>query len=45
MLRKRTKESIKKLDKSYLEQFKIRFVKNTDENPQKEETVTVKMEK
>jgi ribosomal protein L29 len=42
MLRKSSKEILKKFDKSYLEQFKIRFVKNTDENPQKEETVTVK---
>ena len=41
MLRKRRKEIIKKLDKSYLESFKIRFVKKTDE-PQKEETIVTK---
>ena len=44
MLRRKSKENIKKFDKSYLEQFKIRFVKNTDENPQKEETTVTKME-
>lgn len=43
MLRKRRDEIIKKLDKSYLEQFKIRFVKNSDEIiPQKEETTVKK---
>jgi hypothetical protein len=39
MLRKQKKV---KLDKSHLESFKIRFVKNIDENPQKEETVMSK---
>ena len=34
MLRKKTKERIKR--------FKIRFVKNSDENPQKEETGVTK---
>ena len=34
MLRKRTKESIKKFDN---EQYKIRFRQNSDENPQKED--------
>lgn len=38
MLRKKTKENIKKFDK---EQYKIRFVKKTDE-PQKEETSVTK---
>ena len=38
MLRKKTKEKIKKFDN---EQFKIRFVKKTDE-PQKEETIVIK---
>jgi hypothetical protein len=42
MSRKRSKERMKKLDKSNLEEFEIRFVKNTDENPQKEEILTVK---
>jgi hypothetical protein len=39
MLRKKTKERIKRFEN---EQFKIRFVKNTDENPQKEETTVTK---
>jgi hypothetical protein len=39
MLRKKTKENIKKFDK---EQYKIRFRQNSDENPQKEETSVTK---
>ena len=38
MLRKKTKENIKKFDN---EQYKIRFVKNSDE-PQKEGTTVTK---
>ena len=39
MMRKKTKENIKKFDK---EQYKIRFRQNSDENPQKEETDVTK---
>ena len=42
MLRKRTRERIKKFDKSNLESFKIRFRQNSDENPLKEETGVTK---
>ena len=41
LLRKKTKENIRKFDKSNHESFKIRFRQNSDENPQKEES-TVK---
>lgn len=42
MFRKKTREKIKKFDKSNLESFKIRFRQNSDENPQKEETDVTK---
>ena len=39
MMRKKTKENIKKFDN---EQFKIRFRQNSEEYPQKEETSVTK---